>query len=216
MKSKLATTGQIRQLDRKIMQANPAEALSHDEIDRLLRDENLVDEISALLRKHRNTGPVRIVPVESPLEALVQLCYRFELYDQQLRSHKVVPITQRNGDRSDTSVLKYALAAFMCPEPVTESFIEVISFREDKNNEQIVSKLAGMGYRPANLQEAAGFLQARGKTFSNAGCIPSVGVHGFVIISGNDSASFSRFSEGGWTIATGWGYYRKDILVAKL
>ena len=216
MKSKPATIGQIRQLDRKIMQANPAEALSHDEITRLLRDENLVDEISALLRKHRNTGPIRIIPVGSPLEALVQLCDRFELYDEQLRSHKVSLFTKRNGDLSDLGALKEALDAFMCPEPATESLIEVISFKEYVTNEQIVSKLAGMGYRPANLQEAVGFLQARGKTFCNAGRIPNVGVHGFVIISGNDLAWFSRFADGEWTIAAGWGYYRKDILVAKL
>lgn len=216
MKSKPATTGQIRQLDRKIMQANPAEALSHDEIERLLRDENLVDEISALLRKHRNTGPIRIVPAESPLEALVQLCEKFELYDVQLGSHKTSLITQRNGDLSDTSVLKKALDAFICPEPETESYIEVISFKEDRDSWEFISRLADMGYRPANLQEAAGFLQARGKTFCNAGRAPGVGVHGFVITTGGESASFSRFSEGGWAISTGWDCYRKDILVAKL
>lgn len=215
MKTRTATIGQIRQLDKVLLNANPTDELSFEEAKCLLRDENLVDEIRSLLRKHKNSEPVRVVPASSPLQKLARLCEGFEPYDEGMRSHKSTPISKR-GDRERPDVFAGALDIFMSSAPAAESFLEVISFKDDKTNEQIAAKLAGMGYRSADLQEAVGFLQARGKTFCNAGRSPGVGVHGFLIMSEKKLAQFYRYSEGGWRVAIGWLDYRKDILVAKL
>lgn len=215
MKTRTATIGQIRQLDKKLLNANPADVLSFEEAERLLRDENLVDELWALMRKHKYTESVRVVPASSPLQTLVCLCDVFELYDKDLRSHMSIPTSQRVG-KGSLDVFAGELDVFMSPAPAAESLLEVISFKPDRTNEQIAAKLADMGYRSADLQEAAGFLQARGKTFCNAGRSSGLGVHGFIIMAEKKFAQFYRYPEGGWKVATGWRHYSKDVLAAKL
>jgi hypothetical protein len=72
----------------------------------------------------------------------------------------------------------------------TESLLEVISF-EWGPFADIRRQLQNLGYRPATADEAAGFLQARGKTFCNLG--RPDGPHWFEVIGITGVDGFMHF-----------------------
>ncbi len=189
MNYRAATSGQVKQIIDKVVKAIPADSFSFNEAERLLRDGQLAQDIRTLLRRHFLNEPVKVRVPESAFEVLMNLNCEFLTFDELLVSRRV----QWFGDEISLKFLSIVGSWKRHESAPKEVFLEVLSFESDKTCKEIIPKLGGMGYRPADFIEASGFLQAQGKTFRNPG--RSDGPHGFSVISYTALVEFSRHQE---------------------
>lgn len=177
MNFRAATGGQIKQIIDKVIKAVPADSFSFDEANRFLRDVKMSHEIMMLLRSHSLNEPVKVRVPENALEVLLDLKCEFLVHDELLEFHRV----KTWGDKTSQKLLPIFGSLTREENAPKEVHLEAIGFENGTTPQEIVGRLADMGYRPANFIEAVGFLQAKGKTFRNPG--RSEGAHGFYVIS---------------------------------
>ncbi len=213
-----ATPGQIKQINTKVLQAVPVEAFSFEEAERLLRDHRLAHDVACLLRRHQANIPIPVIPSSRPLDDLKDLITKFVYLDARLDAYEV------DLEQPKTTCTKAFLDEIQAMNsPVSgESELEVVEFMPGTPFKDITLSIQKMGCREATLNEAVGYLQARGRTFKNISKADCDDWNGFVVIGGQGCVEFERSSNNGcWEMiltdkdATR-AFLRTDVLVAKL
>lgn len=223
MERSSATPGQILQIIAKVLSAIPAGAYSFDEAEGLLSDGKLRNDLAALLRRHRHNGRVGVRVPSNAINTFIQLCCSFAYIDP-LGDEVSTDLEQKN--RAPDLILRSLIDNLTQARPEEAmSKLEIISFEVGTPQDDVLGQLKGMGCRPADACEAAGFLQARGKSFRNVG--KQQAPYTFQIIGEKtmQTLEFSTHDEPGrnrsWAV-TGFRYklltasLANEILVAKL
>lgn len=200
----------------KVVAAVPVEAFSFDEAERVIHDEQLSHDIAGMLRRHFQGKPVNIVVPTDAYRSLQDLDCKF-YYGKNVKED---PIRMSESDRT-ARILSIINELSGITTPGSEALIDVVSFGPGVLMRNIPAMLTEKGLRPATATEAAGFLQARGKKFTNAG--RKHGPHSFFVI-GTDNAQLHFTTDDASHRARKWmvyahkrdGLFANEVLVAKL
>lgn len=140
--------GLQKQLGVRAMQVIPL-GLGVLEAERLLDDEEFWADIWLRYHKYSGIGPVLVRPDATPLETWSEKGFIVSASLDLEKAKSMLPLIQ--------------------DEPDGESEIKVVEFARGLTNAGARKILWQDGYRPANLNEAVGFVLARGNKYVSSG-----------------------------------------------